>query len=473
MNDIHPLPDRAKVQDVKRRLESEGVRYCFATYVDVHGVPKAKTVPIERFEKMCAGSELFTVGALEGMGLIGPEKDECAALPDLDSLTVFPWDKRYAWFPADLYYHGAPYANCSRTILKRVVSEAAAKGYVFQLGVEPEFYVLRPGEAGPSQLQESRFIGTCPAYDVHQTVQGMAFLDRMVSYMNQLGWGVYSFDAEGGHGQFELDFDYSDVLTMADRLVFLRFMAKAVAESLGCVATFMPKPFDTDFRSGAHFNMSLADSATGRNLFDKDQVPPGSFAEKYGIAFPDLGYHFVAGLLAHAPALTAVTCPTHNSYKGLIAQGDMPDMSWAPVLRCYGDNNRSAMLRLPMSRPCIENRAPDISANFHLAAALSLAAGLEGIDLALDPGAPLNDNLYLRKPDRPTAKGVATTAQGEIRRLPRTLLEALEAFEDDPLIEKAFGAEFRDIYLDFKLKEWERDFYRVGAGERERQLRAV
>ncbi|SMF36115.1 glutamine synthetase [Tistlia consotensis] len=470
------MNDPVRVAELKKQLIAEGVRYCFAAYVDVHGVPKSKTVPVEKFDKMAMGSELYTVGALEGMGLIGPEKDECAAVPDLDSLIVLPWDKRYAWFAADLHYHGAPYPNCSRTILKRQLARAAEAGYRFNLGIEPEFYVLRPpsatqgGGGRPEQLQASRFLGPCPGYDVHQTWQSMDFLDPIVGYMNQLGWGVYSFDAEGGNGQYELDFAFADALTMADRMVFLRFMLRSHAETLGAVATFMPKPFADDFRSGAHFNMSLADPEAGTNLFDRALVGSGDFAARYGIGFPDLGYHFVAGLLEHAGALAAVTCPTHNSYKGLVAQGDMPDMSWAPVLRCYGNNNRSAMLRLPMNRPCIENRAPDISCNIHLGAALSLAAGLDGIERRLDPGVPLNDNLYQRL-GKPSARGRIDAGNGlSISRLPRTLLEALEHFEEDPLVVEAFGEEFRDIYLAQKLKEWDHGFYAVSAEERARQL---
>ncbi|MEG6509958.1 glutamine synthetase [Methyloligella sp. 2.7D] len=458
-----------RVREVRQQLEAAGVQYCFATYVDVHGVPKAKAVPLTSFEKMCSGSELFTVGAMDGMGLIGPEKDECAAVPDLDSLTILPWDKRYAWFASDLWYHGEPYANCSRVILKKALAKAKQAGYGMNLGVETEFYVFRPGEDGPVPLPERQFKGPCPAYDVNQTMQSMSFLDRMVQAMNALGWSVYSFDAEGGSGQYELDFAYADALTMCDRLVFFRFMAKAIAQELGLIASFMPKPYAGDFRSGAHFNMSLYDSESGDNLFAGDG---SAMAEKYGIPFPDLGYHFVSGLLAHASALTAVTCPSFNSYKGLLAQGQMADMSWAPVLRAYGKNNRSAMLRLPMNRPCVENRAPDISCNFYLGTAMSLMAGLEGIAQAADPGEPMNDNLYLRR-GKPTASDVFQTQDGTVRRLPRTLLEALQAFETDPIALATFGEEMRDIYLSWKLGEWERDYYIVDAPERERMLEAI
>jgi len=162
-------------------------------------------------------------------------------------------------------------------------------------------------------------------------------------------------------------------------------------------------------------------------------------------------------LRAHAAAVTAVTCPSYNSYQGLIAQGELADFSWAPVIAAWGKNNRSAMLRLPGNRQCIENRAVDMSTNPYLAAAISLAAGLDGIERKLDPGAPLNDDLYRRGK-------AALKAQG-IELLPRTLLHALESFEADPLSAQAFG-DFKGIYLAHKLREWEKSFYVVSDEQR-------
>lgn len=138
----------------------------------------------------------------------------------------------------------------------------------------------------------------------------------------------------------------------------------------------------------------------------------------------------------------------------------MADMSWAPVLRCYGRNNRSAMLRLPMNRYCVENRTPDISTNFYLTAAFSLAAGLQGIENGSDPGAPWNENLY------ELVEGRVKTSEPMPERLPRTLIEALDAFAEDSLIPENLGAGFRDIYLRQKTKEWERGFYKVSNEER-------
>ncbi len=221
------------------------------------------------------------------------------------------------------------------------------------------------------------------------------------------------------------------------------------------VASFMPKPFANDFGSGAHFNMSIAD-ADGRNLF----IDPGG---PHGLKFSRLALSFTAGVLKHAKALTALTCPVPNSYKRLITRGLMPDITWAPVFIAYGSNNRSAMLRLPGNRPCLENRAPDVSCNIYLAAAFTVAAGLEGIEEGMDPGAPTNDNLYI-VPDE-------HLAERKIDVLPRNLLEALEHFERDPLIEKVLGDELKKAYLKEKRMEWAEFHNQVTDSERQRWIR--
>jgi glutamine synthetase len=454
--------DRRRVAAVRDQLVKAGVTGCMATFVDVYGVPKAKLTPIDAFEHMCDGSELYTVGACEGMGLAGPQEDECATVPDLDSGIVLPWDKSKAWFSSDLYYHGEPYAGDPRGILRRQLARAARLGLRFNLGVEPEFFVLRgSAEAELTPITRTRFKGPNACYDLALATESDAFLEPLASYMKELGWGLYSYDQECGRGQYEFDFGYADALTTADRFVFLRFMIKKVAESVGAIATFMPKPFADDFRSGAHFNMSLAHTEGGANAFalgsDKSEL-----ANRYAVSCSDLALHFIAGLKAHAAAITAVTCPSYNSYQGLIAQGDLADFSWAPVLVAWGKNNRSAMLRLPGNRHCVENRAVDMSVNPYLGAAITLAAGLDGIENKLDPGAPLNDDLYRRGKKELKLAGVDV--------LPRTLLHALEAFEADPVSAQAFGDFYKGVYLAHKTREWERSFYLVSREQRERYL---
>ncbi|MEM9280495.1 MAG: glutamine synthetase [Verrucomicrobiota bacterium] len=457
--------DPEQLADTREKLEAAGIEFCLSTYVDIHGVPKAKVTPIGSFEKMAHGSELFTLGAMEGMGLVGPQEDEAAAVPDLETFVPCPWDERVAVFFGDLFYHGAPYPLASRELLKRQMERAAAMGLVLNVGCEAEFYVLRvEEESGATHpINPSRYQGVCPAYDVKQSIDALPFLEPMSRYMDSLDWGLYSFDQEGGHSQFEFDFNYADGLTMSDRVVFLRLMAKQVAESIGATASFMPKPFADDFRSACHFNMSIANLETGENLFSPD-AGPCVLAEKYELPISDLAYHFAAGILENAAAITAVTCPSYNSYQGLLAQGDMPDISWAPVLTAYGGNNRSTMLRVPGNRYCIENRAPDIGCNPYLATAVQLAAGLDGIEQALDPGKPMNENCY-----NLTRKELKN--QG-IELLPRTLLHALEAFDESAFVDEVFG-EFKEIYHEQKTREWIEGFYGVDPSHRKKYLNFI
>ena len=450
---------RERVAEAKRLLAEAGVEYCFAAWVDVHGRPKAKMVPVARFQDLASGSEMYTVQAFDGMGRLGPQAPDQAVLPDLETLTVCPWDHRYAWMTGDLYWKGEPYEYCSRTILKRMIRLAADKGFALNLGIEPEFYIFRPGQNGSrSAPLYPADKGPSWAYDVESTLDAMPVLDQLRRSIDELGWEVGSFDHEGGHSQFEFDFTYTDALQMCDRFSFLRLLIKEIAKQHGAYASFMPKPFADDFRSGAHLNMSLADVGTGENLM-RDPADPR------GIGFSAVAYHFIGGLLEHAHAIAAVCAPTVNSYKGLIPAGIDPtglirDMSWAPVYVAYGDNNRALMLRLPHSRDCVENRVPDIAMNPYWAAAIHLAAGLDGIDRNLDPGPPQNSNLYELTRSELAEKG--------IQLLPRTLAQALDAFEDDPITEVAFGPGPRQEYLALKTQEWEKYHAHISDWEWER-----
>jgi glutamine synthetase len=229
------------------------------------------------------------------------------------------------------------------------------------------------------------------------------------------------------------------VMTMADRQTLWRMMMKEVARKHGFEVTFMPKPYANRTGTGAHFNMSLADIETGENLFAASDDPRGC-------GLSQLGYQFIAGLLAHAPAITTVACPSVNSYKRLVKTGSMTGFTWAPIFRSYGGNNRTHMLRIPLTSPRVESRAVDSTSSTYLAAAAYLQAGLEGIEQGLDPGDPLQQNMYLLDDDELERLGVET--------LPRTLLEAVEAFDADPLMEEVFGPELKKAFVELKSQEW-------------------
>ena len=460
----------ADIERLEQELHASGVKYIFGAYTDVHGVPKSKGVPVGHLADAAAGSELYTVGALDGMGDLGPNEDECAGIPDLDEITVLPWDRRYAVAPANLYFHGEPYAYDFRRLLQNQAAEAAALGYRMNMGVEPEVYVLRDTAAGARPwVPEDMANAPTRGYDLETTILADGFLEPMIEYMNQLGWDVYSFDHEGGDGQYEFDFGYTDVVRMADRMLIFRLMAKHVARTLGCFASFMPKPFQDGFGSGAHLNVSLTDVATGKNAFDGGHggpVAPGaadlSAAPRDG-AYGPVAYQFTAGVLDHGAALMAVLSPTVNSYKRLMPRGLMQEISWAPVFQAWGYNNRTLMCRLPINRRCLEVRSADSAVNFYLAAALVLAAGLDGIRRELKPPDPVNTDTYKMTEQELAGLGV--------HRLPWTLGEAVTAFENSEFVQKVLGSELHAAYARLKRDEWQEYNTVVSQWELTRYLR--
>jgi glutamine synthetase len=194
---------------------------------------------------------------------------------------------------------GAPFEACSRGILKKQTAAAAALGYRFNLGIETEFFVLKQDEDGRLAPTSAGDTLAKPCYDVRGFLDNYGMLDEIVQAMNGLGWDVYSFDHEDANGQFETDFQYADALTMADRFTFFRLMVGEFAKRRGHIATFMAKPFADRTGSGAHFNMSMASLETGENLFEAE-------ADANGLKLSKLGYQFVAGVLRHAHAISAV-----------------------------------------------------------------------------------------------------------------------------------------------------------------------
>jgi glutamine synthetase len=433
-------------------LQARGVEFAMGTYVDVLGRAKSKMVPIDHLPNLLAGSERYTPRGVGGLGQMNASEDECVAMPDLTTLTVLPWDTRFAWMAADLLWGGTDFwPHCPRSILKKQLAVAADRGMTFNLGVETELYCYDPSSGTDGYLEpmsKSGKIRPTPAYDAESTMDSMAFLGPMVKYMTECGFGVFSFDHEGGDAQFEFDFNYSEALVMCDKLVLFRLMAKQVAKAAGLEVTFMPKPYTAAWGSGAHFNMSLVDD-DGKNLF-RDEGGVGGWSKT--------AYSFVAGVLRHARAIAAIATPTVNSYKRLQPRLADGTISWSPVWAAYGDNNRSCMLRLPHNRPAIEDRAVDAAANTYLTASFILAAGMEGIDLGLDPGDPAGAELFDPK------------AKHGIPRLPRTLIEAVDAFEADPLTHEVFPAPFVSAYVEMKTDEWNSYHAQVTDWERREYL---
>ncbi|MBX9931047.1 MAG: type III glutamate--ammonia ligase [Methylobacterium sp.] len=435
-------------------LRAKGVKYVIGAYVDIHGAQKAKVVPIGHLPQMAVGSERYTGYALDGLGQ-APNEDELASVPDFSQLIQLPWEKKLAWAPADLTFQGQPYPLSTRIALKNVLKQAETMGFGFNLGIECEIFLLKQAADGSlhTPVADDKLLKPC--YDVRGFVDNFSWLDKVATTINDLGWDLYSFDHEDACGQFEFDFNYADALTMCDRLTFFRMMAKHYAKEEGLIATMMPKPFADRTGNGAHFNMSLFDKETGKNAFARSPAD-----DPRGLGLTETGYHFIGGVLRHGRALCAAFAPTVNSYKRLVRQGAMAGFSWAPVFNSYGSNNRTNSVRVPAGGGRCESRNADGAVNPYLAAALVLAAGLEGVRERIDPGAPNEDNLYDLSDAQRRERGIDF--------LPQTLAEAVDAFAADPLVEATLGKALRDEFIRYKRAEWEEYHLTVSAWEVER-----
>lgn len=447
---VSPVTDIAQfVSD----LTASDIRYAISSYVDLHGRPKAKMVPIAHLESMIGGSELYTGLALDGVPQ-AINDDEVASVPDLSRWQRCPWNRDLAWFPCTLHLHEQPFEACSRAILERVMAGYAELGLTPMLGTEAEFFVLKADANGQPVPVSSADTLDKPCYDLATLLDNLDWVDELVTAMNGLGWDVYSFDHEDANGQFEIDFGYTDAVSMSDRHVFLRLMLRELLKPRGLFASWMPKPFVDRTGSGGHLNMSLRD-ANGDNAFVSTDDPRGC-------GLSELGYHFIAGILAHAPAVCCAVAPTVNSYKRLVKQGSMSGATWAPVLACYGDNNRTNMLRIPMGGGRVECRAADSATNPYLAAAMIFAAGLEGIRGKLNPGSPNRESMY--------EKSAAEVSAAGISHLPESLGEAVEAFVSDDLAKATFGPAMHKAFVDYKREEWNSYRYHVSQWELDRYL---
>jgi glutamine synthetase len=416
-------------------LRKHDIKFVLAQFVDIHGAAKAKAVPVEHLEMVLTDGAGFAGFALWGFGM-GPHGPDYMAVGDLDTLTVIPWMPGYARLVCNGVVRGKPYPFCSRVALKNQLEKLSARGMTLYTGIEPEFMLLSRdanGKLGPCDATDAL---DKPCYDYKGLSRASGFLDKMVTALREVGIDVYQIDHEDANGQFEVNFTYSDALKSADNFTFVKMAASEIARQCGMIASFMPKPFSNRTGSGAHFHISIGDANT-KNLFH-------DASDKNGLALSTMAYHFLGGILAHARALTAICAPTVNSYKRLVVGRSLSGATWAPAYIAYGDNNRTACVRIPGGR--LEFRLPDSGCNPYLATAALLAAGMDGVDRKLDPGKPNNSNLY-----EATAQQLADQ---DIRLLPQNLLEAITELESDEVVCDALGEGLSKEFIELKRMEW-------------------
>ena len=423
------------LDQVKQIIDEKGIEFFLCSFVEMAGAPKAKLVPVTNLEEMATEGAGFAGFAAGEIGQ-GPHDPDMANIPDFNSLTILPWRKNMAWVAGNIHVEDEPWPYCPRTILQHQLALARKRGYVFNVGVEAEFMLLKHNEQGAIMPWDELDRLGKPCYDLRALHRNLDMMTTLIKYMQGLGWVPYANDHEDANCQFEINWTYSDAMTTADRHTFFKWMVKTVAEEHGLLATFMPKPFTHLTGNGAHYHMSLWDTENNTNLF---------LDEKDENGLSKAAYWFMGGILKHAKAMALVADPIVNSYKRLIVGPPRSGATWAPAYITYGGSNRTQMIRIP-GPGRIENRSLDGASNPYLTMAVSLAAGLDGIENKIDPGSRNDDNLYEVPEDELGTRGIEL--------LPRSLKEAVDRFSEDEVVKNALGVDYANYYIQVKNEEW-------------------
>jgi glutamine synthetase len=427
-----PALKATDVAALRERLATQGVHSLLVQFADVHGTAKGKLVPLAHLDDVLAAGAGFAGPSIWGTGLArtGPHS-EYFARGDAATLMPLPWLSGVARIVGSGFVDGQPFDACPRQVLQRAVARLAERGWTLRVGIEPEFFLLkRDGERFVPADDHDRL--DKPSYDLQSLARQAPFLHELQAALAHCGLDVLQLDHEDAHGQYEVNFAHDQALASCDHLMLFKLAAHALAEARGMVFSMMPKPFADQPGSGMHFHVSLWHGA--RCLFDPDAPQQDLSA---------LGRSFVAGVLAHAGALTAIAAPTVNSYKRLVVSQTRSGTSWAPAYVAHGPNNRTALVRTLPGR--FEWRLPDSSANPYLATAALIAAGLDGIDRNLEAPPPCTDDLF--------ALGLPGIRERGIALLPASLDGALDALQADAVVRAALGPALAASFITLKRDE--------------------
>ena len=419
------------VIDLAEFAKEKNVKYFMISYTDLFGGQRAKLVPAQ------------AIGAMqhEGAGFAGfstyldltPAHPDMLAVPDTSAVIQLPWKRDVAWVPGNLMMDGKTVDQAPRNVLNRLIKTAASEGMHVKTGIEAEFFLLTPEG---DKISDEYDTATKPCYDQQAIMRRYDVIAEICDYMLELGWGPYQNDHEDANGQFEMNWEFDDVLATADKHSFFKFMTKSVAEKHGLKATFMPKPIEGLTGNGCHAHISVWD-APG----DKSKTNVFADSQK-DLGLSDKGLNFLGGIMKHASAMAAITNPTINSYKRINAPRTMSGATWAPNTVTWSGNNRTHMVRVP-GPGRFELRLPDGAANPYLLQAVILAAGLDGVRTNADPGKRYDIDMY--------AEGHKVRGGPK---LPLNMLDAIREFDKNKGLKKALGDEFSNAYVKLKMKEW-------------------
>lgn len=434
-------------EEIIRIVKEQNIRFVRLQFTDIFGQCKNVAITESQLEKALANKCMFDGSSIEGFVRI--EESDMYLYPDLDSFMIYPWKQEHgkvARLICDVHKtDGAPFEGDPRSILRRILAEAAKMGFTFNVGPECEFFLFQTDDEG---YPTTTTIDHGSYFELGPVDRGEDARRDICLTLEDMGFEIEASHHECAPGQHEIDFKYSEALTAADNIMTFKLAVKSIAERHKLHATFMPKPLFNEAGSGMHINMSLC--RDGENVFADPGDPNG---------LSKIAYHFIAGIMDHAKGMTAITNPIVNSYKRLVPGYE------APVYIAWSAKNRSPLIRVPSARGAgtrVELRSADPACNPYLEMALCLMAGLDGIEKGMTPPPSTDSNIYRMTEEERKAAG--------IEMLPGSLEEAVAAFEGDPFIMEALGEHVYTKYLEAKKAEWEDYRTKVSQWELENYL---
>jgi len=401
------------------------IKYFLISFVDLFGVLRSKLVPTHAIKEMqSAGAGFAGFAAWLDMS---PADSDMFGIPDPDSLIQLPWNKEVGWLASDLWMNGKPVEASPRVMLKKQIQKLKKQNLTMKSGVECEYFLI--SQDGNS-IADPRDTQSKPCYDQSALMRRYDLIKEICDCMIEMGWGPYQNDHEDANGQFEMNWDYDDCLKTADRHTFFKYMVKTISEKHGLRATFMPKPFENLTGNGCHAHVSVWQGEKNKFLDKSDNL-----------GLSKMAYNFLGGVIKNASSLSAFFNPTINSYRRINAPPTKSGATWSPSSISYTGNNRTHMIRIP-DPGRFELRLMDGSVNPYLLQASVLAAGLYGLKNKIDPGKPLNCNMYedhAKYPDLP--------------KLPNELVQSLEQLKNNKEMNEAFGKETIISYIKLRSLE--------------------
>ena len=414
-------------KNLSKIAKTKKIKYFLISFVDLFGVLRSKLVPARAIGEMQENGAGFA-GFATWLDMT-PADTDMFAIPDPDSLIQLPWNKEVGWLASDLWMGGKPVKASPRVMLKEQIKKLNTKNLTMKSGVECEYFLITQDG---KKIADERDTQSKPCYDQSALMRRYDLIKEICDSMIELGWNPYQNDHEDANGQFEMNWDYSDCLTTADRHVFFKFMVKSLAEKHGLRATFMPKPFQNLTGNGCHAHISLWDGKQNKFL---------ESGEKLGLS--KIAYNFLGGIMKFAQPLTAFFNPTINSYRRINAPPTKSGASWSPSSISYSGNNRTHMIRVP-DPGRFELRLMDGATNPYLLQAGVAAAGMNGLINKIDPGEPLSCNMYTEYKKYP-----------DLKKLPDCIEDSLDELDKSKEIKEAFGEDVINSFIKLKKMEIE------------------